>query len=186
MLKKTFISILLTALLVALSSGLAQATIVTIDDIVFSGPPGSYDADLSSLPTVVGLLECVEGFGPIEVQISGTANSSFGINKAVKNETGMTWTAFELTLDAGSEAVFKNPSSETYLTTADITDDGKKLTFSGDLPVKDTETVTMIFDIEIPSGVFSFSMTQTGVPEPATIALLGLGSLVLIRRKRRA
>ena len=43
-----------------------------------------------------------------------------------------------------------------------------------------------VFDVSITGSEGSYAVTLTPVPEPATMCLLGLGSLVLIRRRKRA
>jgi hypothetical protein len=46
--------------------------------------------------------------------------------------------------------------------------------------------VTLQFDISIPDGVpFTFTLTQNPIPEPATAALLGLGALLLLARRKK-
>jgi len=104
------------------------------------------------------------------------------ITKYVTNETNAAWTGYTLTLNNASAGV-----SFTGTPTSDGFDDaviaGNVITFSGGT-VAVGEEVALNFRILVEnSGSFGWCVTQMAIPEPATLAMLGLGAVVLFRKK---
>ncbi len=123
------------------------------------------------------------------VLMSGETDSDpiFTVVKTIQNTSGIAWTSYILSLSGGTGATFVAGSASAggkKLQTVDYIHPAA-IKFSGANPVKNGELLTLSFDINVPtSGLFNFSLTQEPVPEPATMALLGLGSLGLFCRRR--
>ncbi|MFA5292410.1 MAG: PEP-CTERM sorting domain-containing protein [Phycisphaerae bacterium] len=136
---------------------------------------GTYDLNLAEHLTVLGNDQVVMSGETDEDPIYRTI-------KCVTNGSGVAWTSYELTLSATGPTFTGTPSADLF-SSAVISDGGLKITFSGGVVNPDDE-VLLNFRILVPTtGAFSVCLTQTPIPEPATMALLGLGALALIRKK---
>lgn len=128
----------------------------------------------------VYLIEDYLHWGPDSVNVSGITETDpdLSMTKAVTNLNGNVWTAYSLTL--GGNATFVSASSD-LLPDVDLSD--TYILFSGGT-VEIGQTLNMAFVVNVPTiGDFSFCLTQLAIPEPASLSLLGLGALALIRRK---
>jgi hypothetical protein len=155
----------------------------------FSSPANQHDWAFDYAGPTLILNESIHSASKDLVLMSGETDSDpiFTVYKTIENTSGITWTGYILTLSGGGGATFvqgtasaRNGKLQTvnYIHPAAIK-------FSGPNSVKNGELLTLWFDINVPtSGLFNFSLTQEPVPEPATMALLGLGSLGLFYRRR--
>lgn len=128
----------------------------------------------------VWLEENYDHVGTDSVYVSGVTDTDpdLSMTKAVTNSNGNIWTAYSLTL--GGNATFVSASSD-LLPDVDLSD--TYILFSGGT-VDIGQTLNMAFVVNVPTiGDFSFCLTQLAIPEPASLSLLGLGVLSLIRRK---
>lgn len=118
--------------------------------------------------------------GPDSVTVSGLTDEDpdLWMTKSVTNENGHVWTGYSLTLSGN--ATFVNASSDLLPV---VSLQPQYVLFSGGT-VQVNETLNMSFTVNVPTiGNFSFCLTQLAIPEPASLSLLGLGGLTLLRRK---
>jgi hypothetical protein len=145
--------------------------------------PGNASDDFYSLT----LIETINVSGPDEVVFSGFTDDDPIIHytKTVTNNTDFDWTGYELIL-SGTNVSFDYtnlPTSDVFLN-VDISDP-MKIVFSSPDIVYIGGTVVLDFDVLVPdSGSFQICLEQIAIPEPATLLLLGLGGVVLLRKRR--
>ena len=188
-------TIIFGVVLIAALSNVAQSALVEGSlDCNFPGDPHMYRHEWSVNYGLAELtiVQTFEELGPDVGEFSGETDSdltSFTVIGRATNSTAITWTGYTLTLyDPVSEAIFVNGSAgvvgSKFQTVA--YPDSTTIEFSGDDPVLDGHLLQFQFDIMIPTtGSFELTLTQNPTPEPATIVLFGLGSLMLLRRGKR-
>ena len=188
-------TVFVSAGVIALFSTVAQAGLVDSSlDCNFPGDPYMYRHEWSVNYGLAELtiVQTFDELGPDVAELSGETDSdltSFTVIGRATNSTATTWTGYTLTLyDLVSKATFVNGSAgavgSKLQTVAYL--DSTTIEFSGDDPVLDGHLLQFQFDILVPTaGAFELTLTQNPIPEPATIALLGLGSLALLRRRKR-
>lgn len=182
--KKTILLIALLLFVVSVQAGFVDVVCSNDADPDFDAThEWAFDYDNQ----LVWLIETYDHPGVDSVNVTGLTDEDpdLTMTKDVTNSNGMDWTGYILTLsDCGSlpnGATFVSGSSPDFAV-ADVTD--YQIVFS-DGVVAIGEELNMAFVIHVPQvGEFGFCLNQLAVPEPATMALLGLGGLMAICRKK--
>ena len=187
--------IFFVVLIITAFSTVAQAGLVDCSfDCNFPGDPHMYRHEWSVNygSAELTIIQTFDELGPDVAELSGETDSdltSFTVIGRATNSTATTWTGYTLTLyDPVRGATFVNGSAgavgSKFQTVA--YPDSTTIEFSGDDPVLDGHLLQFQFDILVPTaGTFELTLTQNPTPEPATIALFGLGALILLRRGKR-
>jgi hypothetical protein len=126
-------------------------------------------------------------FGPDVGQPGST--TSFTMTTA--NETDITWTGYLLTLDSSSGGAFVEGSGASTDFREVLYPDAWTIEFRAPEAVPPGEIVTLEFKVHVPEKdvLLGLTLTHQPIPEPATVAFLGLGALVLLsipRKRSRA
>jgi hypothetical protein len=152
-----------------------------------------YDLQLLTVQETILVLRPNAGWS---LSIGGRVDSDsvFSVVRTITNQTGVTWTAYQMTAPpppAGPSDVRATIVYETIeFTKFETVEHGHPLLeFSGPPFVMDGESFTMSFDMHArydssSDGRFSGGYGIYIIPEPATVLLLGLGVLVLRKRPR--
>ncbi len=148
----------------------------------------SFSADATSSWSDSGAVvsQNISTIFPLQLTMSAQANSKFTITTTTTNESSIIWDRYILTLDPQGDATFaQKDAGSTKFKTVDYVS-AYRLEFLAPDEVLPGQVVTLQFDISIPDGVPStFTLTQYPIPEPATAALLGLGALLLLARRKK-
>jgi len=127
----------------------------------------------------------------IDILVLTDSDSTFRVAEIITNYTGVTWTGLEFGHNAdfiigrAPEEILCDSITSTKLQTVTCPDEQTTL-FSEPPPVLDGETFMIEFDVRVPGLGFHDLWAQNFIPEPATISLLGLGALALVRRHKRS
>ena len=165
--------------------GVSHAGIIQQVDCSFSsqvaGQSYIFNVDTQTLTLSESVLESGALIGMTGLTVG---DPTFNLSVSVQNNTDFAWTSYELTLlGTGAQFDYTTEPSSSHFHFANKLP--TVLTFTAPNAVNPGESVLLNFAINIPNpGQFSFSMQQTAAPEPLTLALLGIGGLVLrIRNK---
>lgn len=109
------------------------------------------------------------------------------IKKEIENSSGMVWIGYNVTLSGSGVNFVANSATSDKFTVA--SQDNFNIVYTQPQQIWPGQFVTIEFDINVATlGDFGFTLTQSPdmveVPEPFTVALLGLGSLVFLSRRK--
>jgi hypothetical protein len=168
--------VLTVVAVVAFLGGVARAELVSFssDASIYSwSPSGAVVTNSFSL------------LGPVAVTMNAEAHSKLTLTSTATNETGFVWTGFVLNLDPQENATFVAGSAGSTKFNTVLYPDLYTIEFQAPQVVNPGQVVTVQFDVDIPDGApFKISLTQTPIPEPATVALLALGAGALLFKRR--
>ncbi len=175
---------------VVLFCGSLQAGLVSFDaDVAFQMTATGVHLEnaLSSIPSVITM---TAEFGvPPGVHAMSASYSTFTVALTAVNDLPWTWTGYRL------EVVGDPPDSAMFAGTATCTefggppDTGNEYVLEwmeGSGQVLPGNSANFEFELRLgisPSEQYTFKLIQTPIPEPATIALLGLGALALLAKR---
>lgn len=130
----------------------------------------------------------------------GTLDSdpNLTVTEKITNNSSGPWDSFSITVNPGDGYEVTGLEGDTpatkytdWLPTWAISPDGLTITFSGgSVPVGQQLVAVFDFDITDVSGAFrygvvnSFHVATAPTPEPASLAMVGLGAALLLRRRR--
>lgn len=163
------------------------------------GPTGDWYYTISPDTTygTAWLRETWIAGNPVDFNMGVEADSDPNVRivKTLDNDTDFDWTDFHIRLvpQPGTGPIVVDPLSvdSDRFTDTLVTNnpDGSAIVEwftnfgAGDTPVLIGEEVTLDFTFNVPGSV-AFKMVQTPTPEPASLALVLLGGLAVVRRRR--
>jgi len=105
----------------------------------------------------------------------------------VSNRTNIAWTGYVLSLYPQGDATFVQGTAGSTAFGTTLYPDIWTVEFRAPEPVLPGQAVSLRFDIRIPDdGPYSFTLTQSPIPEPATALLLALGAASLLHREPKS
>lgn len=168
------------------ADGIGSGIAIDGDDIIFAAGGGSVanTAQATGLHgltagdynvQILGVLEFGAGTGTNELltlYVNGTLVAT------ADNATGNDWAGANNSTLGGSDSF----SIFEYTTLNPTPDDGSNGIYAGDYPDQTTTITFASYEL----GVDGNTVANIAVPEPGSVALLGLGSIMFLRRRSRA
>ena len=188
--KRYLVGIVLVAV-IAFRSTVVQAGVIDLWCYIYNDPLQSthscnFDYDLQQL-VIADTIYVLDPPGGVGLWGSVDSDSTFSVTRTITNNTGVAWTGYELrctpTISPGYAEIVRDTIESTHLQTMTFPDRWTA-EFSGSPPVLTGESFTIQFDMHAPGPEFDDVLYQKFIPEAATIALLGLGALHLVKRQR--
>ena len=120
------------------------------------------------------------GFGQILAETL-TADTTYTLTVEVGNNFYYAWNGYQVQLLAGGNLLAEDDNT---LTIASDTFETSTVTYTSGASVTPGQALEIRLLAKVGTGEANFDNVQL-IPEPATMGLLGLGALALIRRKRK-
>jgi hypothetical protein len=129
-----------------------------------------------------------------QYDINGTVEGdpTLFVDQTIQNNTAGGWDQYTVTITPSSpSSIISNVMAlppaffPDYLPTKTVV--GNQITYSGGIvPVGATFETRFQFDVDSTGNAFTYTVANTFhvVPEPASLTVLGMGGLLLLRRKR--
>jgi hypothetical protein len=189
---KLYKSLGLAAVLVLAGVGVARAGFISINTSITNTGDVAAVADVPH--GALGITAPATDLPEFDLYGQINSDPDLMITEKILNNTAQTWDSFTVTLNPGPSYFVTNlvgdaPSGSVpnYLPHWSTSLDGLSLTFDGGY-VQPGQTLYAVFDFTITDvdGGFSYHVINSphAVPEPAALAMVGLGAALLLRRRR--
>jgi len=147
--------------------------------------------------------------GPVDLVfdvIDSGGVTEYVVVEGVQNNTGIDWGSYHIELGFGNGVGFVKSASGDgldfdapdydstfdfnplpgFFPTVNVTEDD--IIATGGVMADLAYAGDFVFHVDVPDGITEFTIRQSpiAVPEPATVALLGLGGVTLLRRRKKA
>jgi hypothetical protein len=168
--------VVILTVVVTLSTSIAQAKLVSF----------SSDAVYTWSESGVVISQHIDSPALSDIMMSVIANSEIAFTATTLNETDFIWTGYVLELEYGGAPTFVFDSARSTHFKSALYPNDWKIVFKAPDAVPIGEVVTLQFKMAfVDDAPYTFTLTQYPVPEPATFALLGLGTAVLLAQRKR-
>jgi PEP-CTERM motif len=152
-----------------------------------TSPPGySWSFDYGQPALTLGTLSTDMNADRLAMCIqAANTDPTFLVSETVTNSSGVAWTGYRLVLSGDPAVTFVPPASSDTFGSAVVTP--YEIDYTAPSSVPSGTSVNLAFQINVANpGLFSWTMTQQPLPEPATVALMGIGGVGLLMMRRRS